>query len=98
MLLLNFPFDGMFDAPQQLRCHCSGETTQGVDAIRLLLGCQPVHQGREGMIDDGKVIMLCGLHSAAVQHFIVDGELNQLQCQLRVLSQHGEKPVKGFVV
>ena len=97
-LLLHFLFDGVFDAPQQLRRHCSSETAQSVDPICLLLGCQAVHYYREGAIEDGKVVVLPGLHAAAVQHFIVDRELHQLQRQLCVLAQHGEKPVKGFVV
>ena len=97
-LLLHFLFDGVFDAPQQLRRHSSSETAQSVDPICLLLGCQAVHYYREGAIEDGKVIVLPGLQAAAVQHFIVDRELHQRQRQLCVFAQHGKKPVKGFVV
>jgi hypothetical protein len=97
-LLLHFLFYGVFDASQQLLGNRTGETAQSVDTICLLLGCQPVHQCREGAIEDGKVIVLPGLQAAAVQHFIEYRQLNQFQCQLRILTQHGQKPVKGFVI
>ncbi len=97
-LLLHFLFNGVFDASQQLLGNRTSETAQSVDTVCLLLGCQAVHQGCERLIDDRKVVVLCGFHIAAVQHFIEYRQLIQLQCQLRILTQHWQKPVKGLIV
>ena len=96
-LLLHFLFYGVFDASQQLLGNRTGETAQSVDTVCLLLWRQAVHQRCERLIDDRKVVVLCGFHIAAVQHFIEYRQLNQLQCQLRILTQHGQKPVKGLI-